>query len=124
MHRQFLKDALGWGFLLWLIGYALGMLLFALVPVSYIGWIIAPIGTAVALWVAFKKVNGDTLGYYAAVALSWLLIAVVGDYLFIVKAFNPADGYYKLDVYLYYALTVVIPLVAGWRRALHRSTEG
>jgi hypothetical protein len=123
MNRQFLKDALGWGFLLWLIGYALGMLLFALAPVSYIGWIIAPIGTALALWVAFKKVNGDTLGYYAAVALSWLLIAVLGDYLFIVRAFNPADGYYKPDVYLYYALTVAIPLVAGWRRALHRSTE-
>jgi len=123
MNRQFLKDALGWGFLLWLIGYAFGMLLFALVPVSYIGWIIAPIGTALALWVAFKKVNGDTLGYYAAVALSWLLIAVLGDYLFIVRAFNPADGYYKPDVYLYYALTVAIPLVAGWRRALHRSTD-
>ncbi|HKW00136.1 MAG TPA: hypothetical protein VJN96_09935 [Vicinamibacterales bacterium] len=45
----------------------------------------------------------------------WLLIAVAGDYLFIVKAFKPPDGYYKLDVYLYYALTFAIPLFAGWR---------
>jgi hypothetical protein len=50
------------------------------------------------------------------VALIWLLIAVLGDYVFIVKAFKPADGYYKADVYLYYALTVAIPLFAGWRK--------
>jgi hypothetical protein len=46
------------------------------------------------------------------------VIAVLGDYLFIVKAFKPADGYYKLDVYLYYVLTVIIPVAAGWRRTL------
>jgi hypothetical protein len=31
MNRQFLKDAVGWGFVLWLIGSALGIVLFALV---------------------------------------------------------------------------------------------
>ena len=41
--------------------------------------------------------------------------------LFIVAAFKPADGYYKPDVYLYYALTLAIPLFAGWRRTLGRS---
>lgn len=124
MNKQFLKDALGWGFVLWLIGYALGISLFALVPTSLIGWIIAPIGTAITLWVAFKKVKGDTLRYYWLLALVWLLIAVLGDYLFIVKAFNPADGYYKPDVYLYYALTVAIPLFAGWRRTLRHIARG
>ena len=54
-------------------------------------------------------------------ALVWTFIAVVGDYLFIVKAFKPADGYYKLDVYLYYALTLAIPLFAGWRRTSRRA---
>ena len=116
MNKQFLKDAFGWGFVLWIIGYALGMMLFAFVPTSLIGWIILPIGTVLALWIAFRKVKGDTLKYYCLVALVWVLIAVLGDYLFIVKALKPADGYYKPDVYLYYALTVAIPLFAGWKR--------
>jgi hypothetical protein len=115
---QFVKDAFGWGFVLWIIGYALGMILFALVPVNLIGWIIMPIATVITLWVAFKKVKGDTLRYYCLVGLVWVLIAVFGDYLFIVKALKPVDGYYKLDVYLYYALTLAIPLFAGWRRTL------
>lgn len=116
MKGHFLTDALGWGFILWLIGYVLGIGAFALVPVSLIGWVVMPIGAIIAIWVAFSKVKGDTMRYFALVALAWVVIAVLGDYLFIVKAFNPADGYYKLDVYVYYAFTVVIPLVAGWRR--------
>jgi hypothetical protein len=121
---QFLKDALGWGLVLWLIGYALGIMLFALVPASLIGWIIAPIGTAIALWVALRKVKGDTLRYYCLLAPVWVAIAVLGDYEFIVKAFKPADGYYKLDVYIYYVLTLAIPLFAGWRRTLRRPPPG
>ena len=121
MNKQLVKDALGWGFVLWLIGYLLGLVLFAFVPVSLIGWIIMPIGTVIALWVAFRKVNGDTLRFYCLVALTWTFIAVLGDYLFIVKALKPADGYYKPDVYLYYALTLAIPLVAGWRRTRRRT---
>jgi flagellar biosynthesis protein FliQ len=123
MHKQLVKDALGWGFALWLIGYALGMILFAVVPVSLIGWIIMPIGIVIALWVAFRKVNGGTLRYYLLVALTWTLIAVLGDYLFIVRALKPSDGYYKLDVYLYYALTLAIPLLSGWRRTLPRAPD-
>jgi hypothetical protein len=119
MNGRLVKDGLGWGFALWLIGYALSMMLFAFVPPSLLGWIITPIGTALALWVAFRKVNGDTLSHYVLVALVWVAIAVVGDYLFIVKAFRPADGYYKPDVYVYYALTMAIPLLAGWRRTTH-----
>jgi hypothetical protein len=38
-------------------------------------------------------------------------------FMFIVKAFNPPDGYYKADVYLYYALTFVAPLSVGWWRS-------
>ena len=121
MNKQLLKDAFGWGFVLWIIGYALSMMLFALVPPALIGWIIMPIGTAIAVWIAFKKVKGDTLRYYCLVALVWTLIAILGDYVFIVKAFKPADGYYKPDVYLYYALTLAIPLFAGWRRTFGRA---
>jgi hypothetical protein len=53
---------------------------------------------------------------YALVALVWLLVAVLADYLFIVMAFSPPDGYYKPAVYFYYTLIVAIPLLAGWRQ--------
>lgn len=114
--RQFLKDAFGWGFILWLIGYALGMMLFSIVPLGMIGWIIMPIGTIITLWILFKKVKGDSFSYYLATAIVWVLIAIIFDYFFLVKAFKPADGYYKPDVYLYYALTFILPVVAGWRK--------
>jgi hypothetical protein len=120
MLKQFSKDALGWGFALWLIGYALGILLFTIVPPSLIGWTIMPIGIVVALWILVKKVQGNSFTYFLLLALVWVLIAIVCDYFFLVKAFKPADGYYKLDVYLYYALTFVLPLVVGWRKLATR----
>jgi hypothetical protein len=116
MNKKFLKDALLWGFVLWLIGYGLGFAFFAFVPASLIGWIIMPIGTVLTIFVAWKKIKGTTLGYYLGVAAVWTAIAVIFDYLFLVKVLNPADGYYKLDVYLYYALTFLIPILAGWRK--------
>jgi hypothetical protein len=113
MTKQFLKDSLGWGFILWFIGYALGMILFFVVPPSLIGWVIMPIGTVITLWVLIKKVKGESFRYYALLAIAWALIAVIFDYFFIVKALKPADGYYKLDVYLYYILTLALPLIVG-----------
>ena len=120
MTRQFIKDTLGWGFLLWLIGYALGMILFSIVPLYMIGWVIMPIGIVITLWVLFKKISGETLKYYFLLAVVWTLIAIVFDYFFLVKAFKPADGYYKLDVYLYYVLIFVLPLVVGWRKRINQ----
>lgn len=116
MDKQFLKDAFGWGIGLWLIGYMLGFIFFAIVPPSMLGWVIMPFGILITLWVLFKKVKGASFGYYVKMGLVWVLIAVILDYLFIVKALNPADGYYKLDVYLYYVLTFVLPVVVGWRK--------
>ena len=116
MSRRFFIDAFGWGFALWLIGYVLGILLFAVVPPTMIGWVIMPIGIIIALWILLKKVKGDSFRYYALVAIVWVVIAVVCDYFFLVKLFKPADGYYKLDVYLYYAITFVLPLLVGWRK--------
>jgi heme/copper-type cytochrome/quinol oxidase subunit 4 len=116
MTKQFYKDAFGWGFLLWLIGYGLGMVLFSVVPISMIGWVIMPIGTIITLWVLLRKVKADSFKYFALLGLVWVLIAVVFDYFFLVKAFKPADEYYKLDVYLYYALTLALPMIAGWRK--------
>jgi len=114
MTKQFLKDAFGWGFILWLIGFALGMIFFSIMPAGMIGWFIMPIGTAITLWVLLKKVKGASFQYFVLLAVVWTLIAVVFDYFFLVKAFKPADGYYKFDVYLYYALTFILPLIVGW----------
>ena len=120
MNKQLLKDSLGWGFALWLIGYLLGFIFFALVPKNMIGWFITPIGTAITLWVLFKKIKGESFGYYVKLALSWTLIAIIFDYFFMVKLLNPADGYYKLDVYLYYVLTYILPLIVGWKKLIYK----
>lgn len=114
MNKQLLKDALGWGIALWFIGYVLGIVLFFLIPVSMIGWVIMPIGVVITFWVLIKKVMADSYQYYFLLAVVWTIIAVSFDYMFIIKTFNPADGYYKLDVYLYYAITFLAPLIVGW----------
>jgi len=123
MSKRFIMDAFGWGFALWLIGFALGIMLFTIVPLAMIGWIIMPIGIIIALWILLKKVKGDSFQYYALLAVVWVLIAVACDYFFLVKAFKPADGYYKLDVYLYYAITFLLPLVVGWRKFASQKTS-
>ena len=81
MTKQLYKDAFGWGFILWLIGYALGIMLFTVVPNSVIGWIIMPIGTIITIWVLLKKVKAESFHYYALLAIIWVLIAVVFDYI-------------------------------------------
>jgi len=118
MTKQLLKDAFVWGFILWLIGNLLGTVLFPIVPNSMIGWIIMPMGIVITLWVLLKKVKANSFQNYLFIAVAWLLIAVVFDYFLLVKVFKPADGYYKLDVYLYYALTFVLPPIIGWRKSM------
>jgi uncharacterized membrane protein len=114
MNKQLLKDSLGWGIIFWLIGYVLGFVFFFVLPTSLIGWVIMPIGLAITLWVLLKKVNSESLNYYLILAVIWTAIAIAFDYLFIVKALKPADGYYKPDVYFYYTLTFISPLIVGW----------
>jgi hypothetical protein len=116
MGKQFVKDAFGWGFVLWLIGYVLGIIFFMLLPANLIGWAIMPIGIVIAVWILWKKVRGDSRRYFARLALVWVLIAIVCDYLFLVQLLQPAGGYYKIDVYVYYAVTFVLPLLVGWRK--------
>lgn len=117
MNKQFLKDSLGWGFLLWLIGYILGIILFMIVPQSLLGWVIIPIGTIITIWVLTKKISSTSFRYYAQLSVVWTLLAILFDYFFLVTLFTPPDGYYKLDVYVYYALTFILPLTVGWRKS-------
>ena len=111
--RQILKDSILWGFALWLIGYGLGIILFFFVPANLLGWVIMPIGALITIWVLLKKVGLKSCWGYVALAAVWTLIAVICDYFFLVKLLKPADGYYKLDVYIYYALTFFLPLIVG-----------
>ena len=114
MNKQLLKDSIGWGIILWLIGYALGLIFFFILPVSMIGWAVMPIGLVITLWVLFKRVKASSFRYYFILSIVWTAIAVTFDYLFIIRLLNPVDGYYKLDVYVYYALTFISPLIIGW----------
>ena len=120
MGKFLLRDALGWGVLVWLFGYVLGIVLFFLVPSAFIGLAIAPFAILFTLWVLLKRVKADAAGQFVVIALVWTVLAVLLDYLFIVRLFHPADGYYKFDVYLYYVLTLLLPLAAGWWRLRRR----
>lgn len=110
MNKQLLKDSLVWGLVLWLIGYVLSFILFFIVPPLMIGWVIAPIGTVITILVLFKKIKGRNFEYYLKLGIIWLLLAILLDYLFIVKLLNPV-GYYKPAVYLYYGLTLGLPVL-------------
>lgn len=122
MNKQLLKDALGWGFVLWFVGYLLGIIFFILVPTTILGWVIMPIGTAITLWVLFKKIKSNFIKYYLLLAIVWTLMAIIFDYFFLVKIFKPVDGYYKLDVYLYYFITFILPVVVG-REKIYKKTS-
>lgn len=113
MNKKLLIAGLGWGLVLWLVGYALGIILFMLVPSVLLGWIIMPLGIVLILWILLKKIKARSWGDYLQLAIIWTLIAIIFDYFFLVKLFRPADGYYKLDVYLYYVLTFILPLIVG-----------
>lgn len=114
MNTTFLKDAFGWGFALWFIGYVLGIVFFFFVPPAFVGWVVMPFGIIITVYVLFKKIQGGSRSYYAGIGFVWMLIAIVLDYLLLVQVFHPADGYYKFDVYLYYALTLLLPLFVGY----------
>ena len=109
-----LAAAIGWGTALWFTGYVLGIGLYFLVPVWLLGWVIMPIGVALTWVVLWRWIESRQFLDYVVLAVAWTAIAVAGDFFFIVKALHPPDGYYKLDVYLYYVLTFLMPLMAGW----------
>ncbi len=111
--RLAVRAGVGWGLGLWLFGYALGFVFFALVPAGMIGWCIMPIGVAVTMLVLRKWVRPGSLGEGLAIGAIWCAVAVVLDYLFIVKLLAPAGGYYKPDVYIYYAATLALPAIAA-----------
>ncbi len=115
MDRRFAKELLGLGRCPLVDRYILGIVLIGVVPTSLVGWVILPIGVAITCWVLVNQVRSEGLARYTLLGVVWTLIAIVFDYVFIVAAFHPADGYYKPDVYVYYALTFVLPVLVGRR---------
>ena len=113
MH-QVIKDTAGLGTGLWLIGYLASLVLFFTPFAGVMGWILLVIFTPVTIaitWWWFRERETLPLQYYAGVGVAWVLIAVVLDYLFIVLLFQAA--YYEADVFVYYALTFLIPVGVG-----------
>jgi hypothetical protein len=102
-----------WGLILWFFGYVLGFVFFTLVPKDLIGWYIMPFGIAAIFLVLFKKIKREEFGCYVGLGVIWTVMAVALDYVFLVKMLK-AINYYKLDVYIYYILTFVLPIVVGW----------
>jgi hypothetical protein len=121
-NKQLFKYGFEWGFLLWLFGYILSIGLFMVMPFAVMGWVITPIASVFTIWILFKKIKLHSVQKYILLGSIWTGIAIILDYLLIVKAFDPADGYYKLDVYLYYGLTFILPVIVGWYK--HQRSPG
>jgi hypothetical protein len=111
--KKILLNTLFWGFILWLFGYILGFVFFAFVPKEMIGWYVMPLGIVATLFALFKWIKREEFTCYIRLGVIWMIMAVVLDYFFLVKMLNASD-YYKFDVYLYYILTFVLPVAAGW----------
>lgn len=121
-NKQKMISTFGWGFVLWLVGYIAGIVLFMMVPENMIGWIITPFATVFTLWVLLKRIRRSELMCYFGLGLVWTVMAVALDYLFIVKLFQ-LDSYYKPDVFLYYVLTFTLPLLVGYWKFKNKSEE-
>jgi hypothetical protein len=112
--KQWIKDTAGLGTVLWLIGYLASLALFFSPFSGIMGWILLAIFTPVTIavtWWWFSQREHLTLEYYAGVGVAWALIAIVFDYLFIVLLFRAT--YYSPDVFVYYAVTFLIPVGVG-----------
>ncbi len=119
--HETLVDTLGLGFLVWLIGYAMGFFIITLPGYPDVMQrpplllVFALVGAAVtgglAAW-RFHARRGLSWRYAWAIGLSWLGVAVVCDFMFIVLLFQ-AWSYYRLDIAVYYAVTLVAPAIAA-----------
>jgi len=112
--KTMLVDAPVLGFLVWLIGYLAGIALYFVLSPDVLGWVLFVIFTPIVILLCYWRFGkrNESISYYALVAAVWLIIAVVFDYLFLVKLLNP-PAYYKLDVYVYYASTFLIAFLVG-----------
>lgn len=112
--EDWIRDTVGVGTALWLFGYLASLVLFFSPVAAIMGWIITAVFTPVTIiitWWWFRQ-RDLALTYYAGVGITWTLIAIVLDYLFIVRLFQAA--YYAPHIVVYYALTFLIPVGVGY----------
>ena len=109
-----LVDAPLLGIFVWFIGYLAGIVLYFFLSPDILGWVLFAIFTPIVILLCYMRFGKreESISYYAFVAAVWLIVAIVFDYLFLVKLLNP-PVYYKLDVYVYYASTFLIPFLIG-----------
>ncbi len=119
--KQKILNSLTWGFILWFVGYLAGILLFFIVPKDLIGWVIAPFAILFTIWVIVYKVKRPSLSCYVGLGIIWTVMAVVLDYIFLVKMFNIGTSYYKPDVFLYYIMTLFLPIGVGYWKYTHKT---
>ena len=113
--EQILRDTLGMGGLLWLAGYLASMAVyFSWLDYAVWGRVVLVLYIPFAIGITAWYFAGRNLSfwYYSAVGIAWCLAAIVLDYPFIVLRFG-AFRYYTPDVYLYYALMFLIPVMIG-----------
>lgn len=118
--KEWIEDTLGLGAILWLIGYLASIGLFFTSVAENMGWIITAVFTPITIvitWLWFRR-RDLPLSYFVKVGVIWTVIAIILDYLFIVRLFQAA--YYEIDVFVYYALTFLIPVGVGLFLALSR----
>jgi cation transport ATPase len=108
-------DTIGLGIGLWLIGYIASMILFFIIPNNLLGWVLFVIFTPITLYIAYLRFRKrkESMSYYLVIASIWTIIAIILDYIFIVTLFNNPN-YYKLDIFVYYITTFIIPLLIGY----------
>jgi hypothetical protein len=118
-----IKNMFFWGFILWLLGYITGIALFFAVPKNYIGWIIMPMATVLTIWILIYRVKRPELMCYLGTGFIWMIMAVVLDYIFIVVLLKTGNTYYKLDVFIYYFLTLTLPIAVGYWKFKHKAPK-
>ena len=111
--KAWIKDTLGLGTLLWLFGYLMSLVLFFTPLSGIMGWIITAVFTPVTIVITWWWFRGRDLALadFVRVGAIWTVLAVILDYLFIVRLFQAS--YYGPDVFVYYALTFLIPVGVG-----------
>ena len=115
--NQKLVDTIGFGFLLWLIGYFMGFFIITIpgypqimtAPVILTAFSLAVgLVTAAFAYVRFRKRREISWLYAFLVGIAWTILAIVLDFIFIVLLFN-APNYYRPHIFIYYAFTLVVP---------------
>jgi len=111
--KRWAIDTVVVGAVLWLAGYLVSLALFFTPFANVMGWIISAVFTPITIAVAWWRFRGrdHSHRYFAGVGAAWAAIAIVLDYLFIVRLFRAS--YYAPDVFLYYLLTFLIPIGVG-----------